>query len=1157
MESDRNIVVGNSIYDVYIDNMHQTQILNNYIGVKADGLSSGGSQVGIWLSNGTSNTHIEGNVVAHHAMDGIHMTDGTTDSNRVFNNSIHSNGTGIVLSSGAQQNLQPPVINAVSQSQVSGTAEANALVQVYSDAGNQGETFLDTIRADGSGNWTLAASIPFGRNATALQDVGGNTSAFSAPLLVSSPLLVMNVNDAGPGSLREAINYANTNAGPDTIRFDMTLAGGVISPVTLLPELTDAGTVIDGDVDGDQAASIQINGNALAEGIVVQSSGNEIRHLSIVDFNTLLKLKGPSSNNKILGNKLGLTLTDSAAGYGTYGLLVNSTCENNLIGDGTAGGRNYVAGRGAGNHSAMFIGGAHNQILGNYVGLKPDGATPTPNNEGIYLSGDSNYVGDGTLEGRNYVAGNVGNSIVINAVKGNWVLGNVVGTNVARDTDLGAPRGIILFNGASNNHVGDLSEYGANTFVGSNSEGIYVTNAGTDNNEIVGNYIGIAGDGNYIGNNYGVRLESSSSGTVVNQNVIGGNTIGIAAQGGTSMNRFFSNTFYNQTTAIQIAAGSQEDAASPRIQGYMNGILQGTSAANALIQIYEDENGGNSKILLDTTRADGAGVWAATVAVSQGSAFTALQDSNGNTSAFAEPLAPAVIGAISPSPSMLQFGNVNIGSSSQLSVLLYSIGGESTIDSLLIFGDFTAAQSPSTPIQMAENDSVEVVIQFTPESAGLSSSFLQVFSNGNSTPLNYLLEGTGVVVTSGTLTALTSSANFGSLRVSIDSTTSELRLVASTASVEVTGLVDPTTGDFAVISAPSFPVTLTPGVDTLKLTVKFKPTVTGVRRDTLQLNSDASNDPVRIALAGTGLENVAPTVQVSVLRSTVVKHQIEIYTAADEFIQAISGTATLGLTTPLTFTTVNSQLYVSRYQLSASGTLNINILLYDAAGNSTNALRSYAVGSLSREQNTILASEDNRLEVSAKGTGYLLLGKRAQSLTIVEPEREQVSSVYEVFSTEELTSGIRLTFTVSESDPQKRYSVYRLENGQWQVVGGRLSHGQIVAIVDKAGSYAVMATDAIAFVPTTLELHQNYPNPFNPSTTIRFGLSQPGTVRLTLYNIVGQKVRELVRDARPAGTYEVVWDGRNDSGQIVSTGIYLYRLETGEGVKTRKMMFLK
>ncbi len=100
--------------------------------------------------------------------------------------------------------------------------------------------------------------------------------------------------------------------------------------------------------------------------------------------------------------------------------------------------------------------------------------------------------------------------------------------------------------------------------------------------------------------------------------------------------------------------------------------------------------------------------------------------------------------------------------------------------------------------------------------------------------------------------------------------------------------------------------------------------------------------------------------------------------------------------------------------------------------------------------------------------------------------------------------------------------------------------------------------DAVAGIPTGFELKQNYPNPFNPSTTIEYHLNRPAAVRLIIYNALGQKVRTLVtRDHQAAGKYTVQWDGKDDYGRLVASGLYMYRLESGRQVQMKKMLLMK
>lgn len=106
-------------------------------------------------------------------------------------------------------------------------------------------------------------------------------------------------------------------------------------------------------------------------------------------------------------------------------------------------------------------------------------------------------------------------------------------------------------------------------------------------------------------------------------------------------------------------------------------------------------------------------------------------------------------------------------------------------------------------------------------------------------------------------------------------------------------------------------------------------------------------------------------------------------------------------------------------------------------------------------------------------------------------------------------------------------------------------------------SISTGVSDGPANRPKSFELFQNYPNPFNGETRIAFTLLKNQPVTLTVYNILGQPVRTLLNGARPAGKTEVSWDGRDERGFSVSSGIYFYKLSTADEKQVRKMVLLK
>ncbi len=94
-------------------------------------------------------------------------------------------------------------------------------------------------------------------------------------------------------------------------------------------------------------------------------------------------------------------------------------------------------------------------------------------------------------------------------------------------------------------------------------------------------------------------------------------------------------------------------------------------------------------------------------------------------------------------------------------------------------------------------------------------------------------------------------------------------------------------------------------------------------------------------------------------------------------------------------------------------------------------------------------------------------------------------------------------------------------------------------------------------IPKEFSLHQNYPNPFNPETQITFDLPKRAEVSIVIYNSLGQKVRTLVSGTKEAGTHTVVWDGRNDQGARVASGVYIYMMRAGDFQQARKMSLMR
>ena len=106
-------------------------------------------------------------------------------------------------------------------------------------------------------------------------------------------------------------------------------------------------------------------------------------------------------------------------------------------------------------------------------------------------------------------------------------------------------------------------------------------------------------------------------------------------------------------------------------------------------------------------------------------------------------------------------------------------------------------------------------------------------------------------------------------------------------------------------------------------------------------------------------------------------------------------------------------------------------------------------------------------------------------------------------------------------------------------------------------TFEFLTTSKSKLIPDQFFLHQNYPNPFNPLTSISYDLAQNGMVNLTIFDLNGKIIKNLVNEFQNAGNHLLTWDGVNFKGEEVSSGLYLYVLQVGDTKQTKKMSFIK
>jgi len=227
--------------------------------------------------------------------------------------------------------------------------------------------------------------------------------------------------------------------------------------------------------------------------------------------------------------------------------------------------------------------------------------------------------------------------------------------------------------------------------------------------------------------------------------------------------------------------------------------------------------------------------------------------------------------------------------------------------------------------------------------------------------------------------------------------------------------------------------------------------------------------------------------------------------------------------------------------------------------------------------------------ISNNGSTLLVSGKAVHARTFgngglayniyVDTSDTNIPVEFVSFSAEANTNLVGLKWTTATEINNNGFEIQRNAGEEFVTIGFVEGHGTTTEIHNysftdrhiEAGNYKYRLkqvdfdgtfkfSDVVEVdvpEPLTFEMEQNYPNPFNPSTVITYQLPQVGMVTLEIYNAFGEKVRMLVNNMQEAGNYEVEWDGKNNSGNQLSSGIYLYRISAGNYVKVMKMVLLR
>jgi parallel beta-helix repeat protein len=389
--------------------------------------------------------------------------------------------------------------------------------------------------------------------------------------------IVTNTNDAGTGSLREQLTYANAIPGTHSISFNIPTSDGnynavqgvwTIHLLSSLPYITKANLNIDGTTQTTNQGNTNVNGpeividgnNAVDYGFFIYNvAGVTINSFVISNFLYGIEITGTNAQNIVIkGNYVGVNYnaSDSASNY--IGIEIIGNPQHNTIGGTTAAERNIVSGN---SHIGIrVVNSNYNTISGNYVGTNRTATASLGNYDGISIEGTAkfNIIGGLTLGERNIVSGNVAYGIPVFGAgcDKNKILGNYIGTDITGSYAIPNTYGILFDDGAKYNIIGGRMNGAGNLISGNSGYGIFLYNNMTNSDTTIGNIIGANANGTLaIPNANGIVIDGIPKYQYIDSNLISGNLQqGIVVHAtGTDYNTIIRNkigTAINGTTAL-------------------------------------------------------------------------------------------------------------------------------------------------------------------------------------------------------------------------------------------------------------------------------------------------------------------------------------------------------------------------------------------------------------------------------------------------------------------------------------------------------------------------------------------------------------------------------------------------------------------------------
>ncbi|NOZ04196.1 MAG: T9SS type A sorting domain-containing protein [FCB group bacterium] len=808
-----------------------------------------------------------------------------------------------------------------------------------------------------------------------------------------------------------------------------------------------------------------------------------------------------------------------------------------------------------------------------------------------------------------------GTDIVLDNVMGNVIQGNFIGTDITGTSNPGAGGLSIL--GSANNLIGGTADSTRNVIVGS----VMIQGPGANNNVIQGNYIGTDATGTQALNmSSGIAIQDSAQNNTIVGNLISGNhghgifMSGYEVRGNSILENLIGtdrsgiNSLGNGLNGIAVNDGSQNNIIGAPGQGNIiadsgdEGILlTGSRTTGNLVQ--------SNQIGTDTTGTINLGNGFRGIFLMQDTGdniIGGIEDGEGNIIAFNGDVGVGLLSNVGTGNAILSnsiYANGLQGIDLGLDGLSYNDDGDGDVgaNNLQNYPElFAAARENIVRIAGTLNSlpNTSYRIEFflngacDPSGYGEGEEFIDfasVTTNGSGNA-NFYVTLTADVNLAEYITATTTDPDGNSSEFSqcVEVTVPESRISAALDIFTYSLNVGQTTTEILTISNMGSSIlewaiesatnwistdpdsgTVVPGItDSIMVIIDASNLDEGYYVDTLLISSNDPNTPL-IRQPVSLFVTAAP--EIVVAPDSFMVDLDEGTTGRDTLIIRNAGIATLNWTVGWTYYSpwLSAGPTSGTTEPGDSALVTITIDAVD----STAGIYDGVLIVNSDDPNTPNINVPVTLTITEVSVaGILVTPGDSISVSIIEGETFAKTLIIENIGTADLEwvvnrQGPWLSVypDSGRTEPGGMDSLVVLIDGSELVVGFYIDTLSvfsndvnnptidILVVVD----VTALGNNEISELPKQFKLMQNYPNPFNPTTTFQYELPEQVAVTLVVYDILGKKIKTLVRGVEEPGLKSAVWDGTNDFGEKVSAGVYLYWLRAGDFSQTRKMVVLK